>query len=907
MNPIFQYLVFTLIISFFVFADSIKAAPGDLDLTFSNDGFTYDLLGAGNVDEAYATAIQPDGKIVAVGESTIGSLRGCSVVRYNVDGSLDNSFDGDGRAFAFLNRGFSCHDVAIQTDGKIVAVGESGFFGLVRFNSDGSLDTSFGDGGKVTTQIIYGDHSANAVVIQTDGKIVIAGRCGHSYSDVLPDFALVRYNPDGSTDNSFGHLGRVVTRVSNFDDVANAVAIQSDGKIVAAGFSSNARAQDGPHSDFALVRYNTNGSLDTSFDGDGIVTTKVLDLHDSANAIVIQPDHKIVAAGSSWNGKRNDFALVRYQGNGSLDHTFDRDGKVVISILNSDNLANDVAIQTDGNIVLAGQTRYDSSYNRFALVRYHPNGFLDDSFGVGGIVTTRVSSTTDIARAVSIQTDGKIIAAGKSNYDFALVRYGTDGAIDTSFDSDGKAITNIGAQTSWALAVAIQADGKIVAAADIYTGLGRDFSLVRYDANGSLDNSFGNGGVVTTPILSDDDRVTSVAVQADGKVVAAGYSRIGGCSEFALVRYKTDGSLDSSFDGDGKVTTQALSDSSVANAVAIQTDGKIVAVGASFASSSYDFAVVRYNTDGSLDSSFGIGGMVATQISTGFDNATAVAIQSDGKIVVAGYSSSGLYNDFALARYNTDGSLDTTFDGDGTVTTPVLNTSDQAYAVAIQSDSKIIAVGAAGNGFSSDDFALVRYNTDGSLDTSFDGDGKVTTHFFGADHARGVAVQTDGKIVVAGNSNGNNLGDNFTLTRYSPDGSLDSLYGTNGKVTFNFFQSSSSIRGMALDSYGRAVVAGWLGGNIAVARFLGDVNATVEGRVETADGHGIGNVLLSLTDSNGNTQTAVTSSFGYFRFDNVPLGNAVVSVTARKYVFANPTRQIKVNGNISDLMFTAIE
>ncbi|MFN0140830.1 MAG: delta-60 repeat domain-containing protein [Pyrinomonadaceae bacterium] len=825
MNPIFRYLVFTLIISFFVLADLIKAAPGDLDLTFSDDGFTFDLLGSGNVDDAYATAIQPDGKIVAVGESMIGSVRGCSVVRYNTDGSLDNSFDGDGKAYAFLDGSFSCRDVAIQTDGKIVAAGDNRnglFFALVRFSSDGSLDASFGNGGRVTTQISF-YNSAAAVTVQTDGKIVVAGQSSsETYGGSA--FALVRYNSDGSTDDTFGYFGRVVTRVLGFHDVANDVAIQSDGKIVAAGFSSNARLQEALYLDFALVRYNTNGSLDTSFGGDGKVTTKVQGPHDIANAIVIQPDHKIVAAGYSWNGERYDFAVARYNGNGSLDHEFDRDGKVTTVIGGSDSLANGVAIQNGDRIVLVGQSRHDKGYNRFALVRYDPYGSLDASFGVGGIVTTRVSVSTDIARDVSIQTDGKIIAAGQGGSDFALVRYGTDGAIDTSFDNDGVATTNIGATQSWAPAVAIQADGKIVAAAVLHIGLTSDFSVVRYDENGSLDNSFGSGGVVTTPILSDDDRITSVAVQADGKVVAAGSSGNGNGHEFALVRYNPDGSLDTSFDGDGKVTTQALSSSSVANAVAIQTDGKIVAVGGSFASSSYDFALVRYNTDASLDSSFGIGGKVATQISTGFDNASAIAIQSDGKLVVAGYSSRGLYNDFALARYNTDGSLDTTFDGDGTVTTPVLNTSDQAYAVAIQSDSKIIAVGAAYNGLSSDDFALVRYNTDGSLDTSFDGDGKVTTHFFGDDHARGVAVQTDGKIVVAGNSNGNDLGDNFTLARYNPDGSLDSLYGTNGKVTFNFFQSStSSIRGMALDSHGRAVVAGWLGGNIAVARFLGDV------------------------------------------------------------------------------------
>lgn len=908
MNPIFKYLAFALVLSLFVLPKSNKAAPGDLDLTFSNDGFTFDLLGLGNVDEAYSTAIQTDGKIVAVGESVIGSLMGCSVVRYNIDGSLDNTFDGDGKAFAFLDRGFSCRDVAIQTDGKIVAVGDNGLLGLVRFNSDGSLDTSFGDGGKVTTQISYEDHRANAVVIQTDGKIVIAGRCGSSYGTFRPDFALVRYNSDGSTDNSFGYFGRVVTRVSDFDDVANDLAIQSDGKIVAAGFSANTRAQEGSYPDFALVRYNTNGSLDTSFDGDGIVKTQVMGLYDSANAIVIQPDHKIVAVGYSWNGKRRDFSVVRYNTNGSLDYTFDRDGKVTTSIVNADNLANDVTIQNDGSIVLVGQSRYDSSYNRFALVRYHQNGLLDNSFGVGGIVTTQATSSNDVANALAIQTDGKIVAAGDGSYDFALVRYSTNGTIDTSFDSDGIVTTNIGARDSRATSVAVQADGKIVAAAEF----NYDFSLVRYYSDGSLDRSFGIEGVATTPILSDEDRVSAIAIQTDGKIVAAGYSRNsnGSLSDFALARYNTDGSLDTSFDSDGKVTTQVFSSQSLAAAVVIQTDGKIVAVGSSATSSSRDFALVRYNTDGSLDSSFGNGGKVTTPILNGSDHATAVTLQSDGKIVVAGRSYNGSNDDFALARYNPDGTLDTSFDGDGKVTTSVIN-GGYANAVAVQSDGKIVTAGTCGNGYYFTDFALVRYNTDGSLDTSFDSDGKVTTHFFGYDYARSLAVQPDGKIVAAGDSDGNNRGGHIALARYNPDGSLDGLYGTGGKVTFNFFESSISMRGLALDSYGRAVVAGSLGGNIAVARFLGDVNpipdATVEGRVVSAAGHGIRNALVSLADSKGNTQTSMTNTFGYFRFENIPLGTAVVSVTARKYRFANPTQKINIKGNISDLTFTAIE
>ena len=243
-------------------------------------------------------------------------------------------------------------------------------------------------------------------------------------------------------------------------------------------------------------------------------------------------------------------------------------------------------------------------------------------------------------------------------------------------------------------------------------------------AAGDLDTSFDSDGKVTTEVGSTDDFARSVAIQSDGKIVAAGFSSNGSDWDFALVRYNTDGSLDTSFDSDGKVTTAIGSGDDHAVSVAIQSDGKIVAAGYSNGSN-WDFALVRYNTDGSLDTNFDSDGKVTTAIGGGADYAVSVAIQSDGKIVAAGYSNGSNF-DFALVRYNTDGSLDTSFDSDGKVTTDFGSGSDYGSSVTIQSDGKIVAAGGSSNG-SNRDFALVRYNTDGSLDTSFDSDGKVTT------------------------------------------------------------------------------------------------------------------------------------------------------------------------------------
>jgi uncharacterized delta-60 repeat protein len=215
-------------------------------------------------------------------------------------------------------------------------------------------------------------------------------------------------------------------------------------------------------------------------------------------------------------------------------------------------------------------------------------------------------------------------------------------------------------------------------------------------------------GKVTTAIGSGIDIAYSVAIQTDGKIVAAGFSRSGGSNDdFALVRYNTNGTLDTTFDSDGKVTTAIGSGADIAQSVAIQTDGKIVAAGYSNNGSNVDFALVRYNTDGTLDTSFDSDGKVTTDIASDNDFAYSVALQSDGKIVVAGHSDNGSNEDFALVRYNTDGTLDTSFDSDGKVTTGI-GSEDDAFSVAIQSDGKIVVAGLRSNG-NNRDFALVRY------------------------------------------------------------------------------------------------------------------------------------------------------------------------------------------------------
>lgn len=350
------------------------------------------------------------------------------------------------------------------------------------------------------------------------------------------------------------------------------------------------------------------------------------------------------------------------------------------------------------------------------------------------------------------------------------------GDLDPSFGTDGKIVSDFGPGSNSASALVIQPDGRVVAAGS--TGSG-DFGLARYLLDGSNDLTFGTAGKVTTDLGGAFDQAFALALQPDAKIVAAGSSEPGGsCCQFALTRYNSDGTLDPSFDMDGKVLT-TFGGSSRAFDVAVQADGKLVAVGSKFDPFENGFALARYNVDGSLDSNFGTAGKVLTRLGGVADAAQSVVIQPDGKIVVAGAGGPG--NDFVLARYNGDGSLDPTFASTGAVATD-FGGFDRANDVDLQLDGKIVAAGVGNSGF-----AVARYRTDGSLDTSFDVDGKAAVQFTSenVESAEALALQPDGAIVVAGSAFAS-FDRSYALARFNSDGSLDTTFGDAGKATTNF-------------------------------------------------------------------------------------------------------------------------
>lgn len=400
------------------------------------------------------------------------------------------------------------------------------------------------------------------------------------------------------------------------------------------------------------------GSLDTTFGTSGKMTTNIAG-NDTAYALAIQADGKIVLAGSAYSAtSADDFALARYNADGTLDSAFGTSGKVTTAVVSDQNdYARAVGIQSDGKIVAAGKANSGSG-SAFAVVRYNADGTLDTTFGAGGIVTDNIAGYSE-AKALAIQADGKILVAGDAVVSgkrcIILARYNTDGTSDTSF---GPFWANFDGGSEYADAMALQTDGKIVVAG---RSTSSEILVARFnagglsDANGASDTSFNNGSGFAVPHSvttgTNPARAYALDIQPDGKIVAAGYVTFGAIDNFALVRFNGNGSLDSTFGSSGIKTTDMVS--SQAWAVKVQADGKIVAAGRSY-TGNYHFTLVRYNANGSHDTAFGASGngIVDTPIASLTDYAFGLAILSNGKLIAAGRAYSGVDEDFAVVRYN---------------------------------------------------------------------------------------------------------------------------------------------------------------------------------------------------------------------------------------------------------------
>ena len=586
--------------------------------------------------------------------------------------------------------------MAIQADGKIVAVGgdgeprrSTGDFALARYNPNGSLDTSFSGDGKQTTD--FGDVDAGERGGAPGRR---QDRRGRRTAARRRDFALARYNPNGSLDTSFSGDGKQTTDFGGFDG-ANGVALQGDGKIVAVG------AAAAPRDDFALARYNPNGSLDTSFSGDGKQTTDFGGV-DGASGVALQGDGKIVAVGA-----RAGVAATTSR------------SPATTRTARSTRASPATASRRPTSGASTGRTGWRSRATARSSRSAAPATSATPA-------TSRSPATTRTARS----TRASPATASRRPTSGASTR-----------------------RTGWRSRRTARSSRSAQAAAP------RDFALARYNPNGSLDPSFSGDGKQTTD-FGGIDEANGVALQADGKIVAVG--------DAAAAPTTTSRSPATTRTARSTRASPATASRRPTSGAATRRagwrsrrDGKIVAVGCGAAAprrlrarplqpqrlARHELLRRRQADD-----------RLRRRLRRG-ERGGAPGRRQDRRGRLRGASGAG--DDFALARYNPNGSLDTSFSGDGKQTTD-FGGSDGATGWRSRRDGKIVAVGSGGG--HDGDFALARYNPNGSLDTSFSGDGKQTTDFGGHDEANGVALQGDGKIVAVGGGFG--TASDFALARY---------------------------------------------------------------------------------------------------------------------------------------------
>lgn len=423
-------------------------------------------------------------------------------------------------------------------------------------NTAPTFDTLLNPGapGTALIPLSSGTDLANAVALQDDGKIVVAGYSDDGSGTGNLEFSVARLLANGAPDPAFHGTGTLIIPRGSGLDVVNAVKIQADGKIVLAGANDT-----GSGSTTTVVRLTVDGQLDTSFGGTGKVQ-----LQASAGSVLamsslaILPDGRMVLAGSAWNGTDEDFAVVRLNTDGSLDTSLGGTGQVMLSVGSSDDRALAVAVQPDGKILAAGYAYGDTGQDS-ALVRLHSDGSLDTGFNGTGKLVVPVSSRSDVAQGIALLPDGRIVLGGSSDGDFSLVRVLANGSLDTSLAGSGKLVIPVGVGRDSGKSVLLQDDGKIVLAGNSINGGSLDFSVVRLRADGSLDPSFNGTGKVFVSFGAGNDIATSASLQPDGAILIVGYANGGATGQdVAVARLRPDGTLDTGFNVASSLPAAAL-------------------------------------------------------------------------------------------------------------------------------------------------------------------------------------------------------------------------------------------------------------------------------------------------------------------------------------------------------------
>lgn len=779
------------------------------------------LLSAGQLDQSFGVGgvaaadavlttdlglqvIQPDGKIVAIGttgSATPGSTRAL-LLRFNPDGRLDRTFGSIGRVTTQIADDAAV-TAAAESDGEIVVAATGDVYSnnstvneVLRYLPDGTLDRRFAQGGVL--DIAAGPlESASAILIQPDGKIVIAGR---GLGNSVDGFGLVRLTTNGELDPTFGTGGKVFTGFGAAGEGGiGALAILPNGELLAGGSVSVTDSNNHTTNTAALARYHVNGSLDKTFGTSGITLNPAMA---EISSLALRPHGSFVAGGSDASSA---IAAAQFTASGSLDLRFGKKGVVESPVGNSPNRyggGESVLLQKNGSLILIGSTGDTLMTAITPVCRFTAGGILDKAFGWTNSGATQLRGGFGDG---ILQSDGKIVVIGASG----LCRLTNSGQPDPAFGGIG-VVSNPNGITGPIRAMAQQNDGKIIVAGNEIGPTVKDFSeavVARYNADGSLDMTFGINGRAYLH-AGGNARFNSIVIQSDGTIVASGFGRpsISGPMQFLLARFLANGRLDPSL-GHGGWMLASLGDpvGQQFNALALQPDGKLVAAGReggaanSSSTAGSRIVVARFAANGSLDPTFGSAGWVVLDPYPLFSDgalATAVALQKDGKIVVSG----NIGPDFAVVRLTTSGALDPTFASGGIAATPLSGPPyiypDQTHTMAIDASGRILVGGALGS-----EYAVVfRYLPDGTLDAAFGNAGVLqlpSADYFPSDSINALAIEPDGKIIVAGNDVG-------TVVARLNDKGVDPTFGNKGIASIS---DKSPIGALLVVANGRILLA----------------------------------------------------------------------------------------------------
>jgi uncharacterized delta-60 repeat protein len=718
------------------------------------------------------------------------------------------------------------NSLLVQSDSKLVAVGISGqSVSLARYESSGPLDPWFGSGGRVTTSFPSDSAYTDSATLEADQKILVVTALQNPMSGAVSSI-LAQYTTAGRLDPSFG-VGGEVSVLAGMNGYGDYVAVLPSGEIVVAGSLFNPSTSS---ESFIVEEYQANGGLDTSFGTGGRVTT-VIGSSGGVTGIAVQ-GNDIIVAGDTFDPttSRVELVVTRYTAAGALDASFGTGG-LATDATYGNGFTTGVAIAPDGSILILGTVFTPGPSWTTFVTRLTTNGALNGTYGSGGTATI----AGVFGRAIAVQSDGKAVVAetaGFSEFTKAgAARFTAFGAPDSSFGSGGLLTTAI-TKSDTIYAVALQPTNQgtkvVIAGSGFNPATGNDFALARYTTTGALDATFGSGGSLTTNFVGPvGAQSNSIVSDGHGGLLVAGTTGSGGAS-LTVADYRRDGRLDTDF-GDGgmvQVTFNPYIFGPRPNDgfVAVQKDGRILLVGTSIqpGSTNYDFAIARLLPDGALDPSFGDGGKVTTFSGAPFTDMApsgGVVIQPDGKILVAGYTEDYGANPFVdkgvVVRYNQDGSLDTTFGTGGRETFDLSPGYDRVTAMAFEPNGEILLGGFVTNPTTfSENYFLEKLHADGTPDTTLAPFGQIVTGFSGSFYSGApLLLRPDGTILVGGTTfDPITFQSYMTVAQFTAAGAVDSSFGNDGQASVSFPGNPNftlvTLANMALQRKGEVTVVG---------------------------------------------------------------------------------------------------